>query len=202
MLIVDPGPLRRPGEPGRYASKEIQVKNLVLGVIVSVVAVAATANTESPYVGQETREIKALSQQEINGYLHGSGLGYAKAAELNHYPGPRHVLELANELALTPEQTRQTQAMFETMKAQAVALGKQLVEKEQELDRQFAHGSIDAVSLQALLSAIGVLQAKIRYAHLVAHLEQKALLTQHQVQLYDQLRGYGAAHGKGHRHSH
>jgi Spy/CpxP family protein refolding chaperone len=178
------------------------VKNLVLGVIVSVVAVAATANTESPYVGQETRAIKALSQQEINGYLHGRGLGYAKAAELNHYPGPRHVLDLANELALTPEQTRQTQAMFETMKAQAVALGKQLVEKEQELDRQFANGSIDAVSLQALLSDIGGLQAAIRYTHLAAHLEQKALLTTHQVQLYDQLRGYGAAHDKGHGHAH
>ena len=85
--------------------------------------------------------------------------------------------------------------------AQAVALGKQLVEKEQALDRQFANGSMDAVSLQALLSEIGVLQANIRYAHLVAHLEQKALLTTQQVQLYDQLRGYRAAHGQGHRHA-
>jgi len=178
------------------------VKNLVFGVIVSLVAVAAAANVESPYVGQETREIKALSQQEIDDYLNGRGLGYAKAAELNHYPGPRHVLDLANKLALTREQTRQTQAIFETMKAQAVALGKQLVEKEKELDRQFANGSMDAVSLHALSSDIGVLQAKIRYAHLVAHLEQKALLTKHQVQLYDQLRGYGAAHGNGHSHSH
>jgi len=178
------------------------VKNLVFGVIVSLVAVAAAANVESPYVGQETREIKALSQQEIDDYLNGRGLGYAKAAELNHYPGPRHVLDLANKLALTQEQTRQTQAIFETMQAQAVALGKQLVEKEKELDRQFANGSMDAVSLHALSSDIGVLQAKIRYAHLVAHLEQKALLTKHQVQLYDQLRGYGAAHGNGHSHSH
>jgi Spy/CpxP family protein refolding chaperone len=178
------------------------VRNLVLGMIVSVVAVAAAAHTESPYVGQETRDIKALSPQDIDDYLHGRGLGYAKAAELNHYPGPRHVLELANELALTPEQTRQTRAIFETMQAQAVALGRQLVEQEQALDRQFANGSMDAVSLHALLSDIGVLQATIRYAHLVAHLEQKAVLTTHQVQLYDQLRGYRAAHGQGHRHAH
>jgi len=183
-------------------TKEMQVKYLVFGVIVSVVAVAAAANTESPYVGQETREIKALSQQEIDGYLNGRGLGYAKAAELNHYPGPRHVLDLANKLALTPEQMRQTQAIFETMKAQAIALGKQLVAKEKDLDRQFAHDSIDAVSLQGLLSEIGTLQAKIRYAHLVAHLEQKALLTKQQIQLYDQLRGYGTVHGNGHSHSH
>jgi Spy/CpxP family protein refolding chaperone len=178
------------------------VKNLVFGVIVSVVAVAAAAHTESPYVGQETREIKALSQQEIDDYLNGRGLGYAKAAELNHYPGPRHVLDLAHELALTPEQTRQTQAIFETMQAQAVAFGKQLVDKEQALDRQFANGAMDAVSLHTLLSDIGVLQANIRYAHLLAHLEQKALLTNHQVQLYDQLRGYGAAPSKRHSHAH
>jgi Spy/CpxP family protein refolding chaperone len=178
------------------------VKNLVFGVIMGIVAVAAAANTDSPYVGQETRDIKALSPQDIDDYLNGRGMGYAKAAELNHYPGPRHVLDLAHTLALTPEQTRQSQAIFETMQAQAVALGEQLVEKEQELDRQFTNGSIDAVSLHALLSNIGGLQAKIRYTHLVAHLEQKALLTTHQVQLYDQLRGYGAAHGKGHSHAH
>jgi Spy/CpxP family protein refolding chaperone len=178
------------------------VKTLVLGLIMSIVAVAAGADTESPYVGQETRDIKALSPQEIDDYLHGRGLGYAKAAELNHYPGPRHVLDLADALALTPEQTSQTRAIFEAMQAQAVALGRQLVDKEQALDRQFANGSIDAVSLQALLSDIGGLQAAIRYTHLAAHLEQKALLTTHQVQLYDQLRGYGAAHDKGHGHAH
>jgi Spy/CpxP family protein refolding chaperone len=178
------------------------VKTLVLGVIMSIVAVAAAAHTDSPYVGQEMRDIKALSPQDIDDYLNGRGLGYAKAAELNHYPGPRHVLDLANELALTPKQMRQTRAIFETMHAQAVALGKQLVEKEQALDRQFVTGSMDAVSLQALLSDIGVLQANIRYAHLVAHLEQKALLTTQQVQLYDQLRGYRAAYGQGHRHAH
>ena len=178
------------------------MKNLVLGVIVSVVAVTAVANMESPYVSQETRAIKALSPQDIDDYLNGRGLGYAKAAELNHYPGPRHVLDLANELALTPEQTSQSRAIFETMQAQAVALGKQLVEKEQALDRQFANGSMDAVSLQALVSDIGVLQANIRYAHLLAHLEQKTVLTEHQVQVYDQLRGYGAAYGKGHGQAH
>jgi hypothetical protein len=52
----------------------------------------------SPYTGQERREIKALSNEEIDRYLSGDGMGLAKAAELNHYPGPRHVLELADQL--------------------------------------------------------------------------------------------------------
>ena len=37
-------------------------------------------------------------------------MGLAKAAELNHYPGPAHVLTLATELALTPDQKARTDA--------------------------------------------------------------------------------------------
>lgn len=178
------------------------MKNLIFGVAVSSLAFAAFAGTVSPYTGQEAREIKSLSQQEIEDYLNGKGLGYAKAAELNHYPGPRHVLDIAKELTLTEEQIKRTQAVFDAMKEQAIMLGKQLVEKEQELDRRFASGSIDAESLKTLLSDIGTLQARIRYVHLNAHLEQKALLTKHQIHQYDQLRGYKASHGSGHHHSH
>ncbi len=52
----------------------------------------------SPYVGREQREIKSLSPGDIQMYLQGHGMGMAKAAELNHYPGPKHVLDLAKEL--------------------------------------------------------------------------------------------------------
>jgi Spy/CpxP family protein refolding chaperone len=178
------------------------MRNLIIGVSISALAFAVFAETESPYSGQETREIKALSQQEVEDYLNGQGLGYGKAAELNQYPGPRHVLDMAKELALTEVQIAQTQTVFDAMKAQAITLGKQLVEKERELDRQFASGSIDADSLKTLLSDIGALEANIRYVHLIAHLEQKALLTQHQIQRYDQLRGYGTSADGEHKHSH
>lgn len=42
----------------------------------------------SPYTGEQAREIKALSADEVNAYLNGQGAGLAKAAELNRYPGP------------------------------------------------------------------------------------------------------------------
>jgi len=178
------------------------MKNVIFGIVVSALAFTAFANTASPYVGQEARQIKALSQKEVEDYLNGKGLGYAKAAELNRYPGPSHVLDIAKELALTEEQTKRTHAIFDVMKERAITLGKQLVKKEHELDRRFASGLIDADSLKTLLSDIGTLQAKIRYVHLSAHLEQKALLTKHQIHQYDQLRGYGTSHGDGHDHSH
>jgi len=54
-----------------------------------------------PCAGQQERPIKSLSEAEIQGYLNGEGRGLAKVAELNHYPGPQHVLDLADQFALT-----------------------------------------------------------------------------------------------------
>ena len=57
--------------------------------------------TKSPYVSETSREIKALSAEDISGYLQGQGMGFAKAAELNGFPGPKHVLDLSDELELS-----------------------------------------------------------------------------------------------------
>jgi hypothetical protein len=65
---------------------------------IAAVALAAAAQAQQrPYAGQQEREIKALSADEIKQYLAGAGMGYAKSAELNHYPGPGHALELADQ---------------------------------------------------------------------------------------------------------
>jgi hypothetical protein len=50
------------------------------------------------------RRIKALSAEDVDGLLTGRGLALARAAELNGYPGPMHVLEHADALGLTGEQ--------------------------------------------------------------------------------------------------
>ena len=64
----------------------------------------------------------------------------AGVAELNHYPGPRQVLELAAQLELTAEQQQATINLYDEMRPEAVRLGKQLVEQEQRLNRIFAWG--------------------------------------------------------------
>jgi hypothetical protein len=48
---------------------------------------------DMPYAGQQARSIKALSDEEIAALRKGEGMGMAKAAELNGYPGPVHVLQ-------------------------------------------------------------------------------------------------------------
>ena len=175
---------------------------IAAGMLLASVA-SASSGGETPYAGQEQREIKALSAKEIQGHLNGKGMGFAKTAELNHYPGPMHVLEQAELLQLSEKQKQRTREILAAMKAEARRLGALYVEKERELDRLFASGEIKKETLRSLLEQIGRLQAEIRGVHLQAHLKQKAILTPAQVATYDRRRGYvGGTGPSSHGHSH
>jgi Spy/CpxP family protein refolding chaperone len=149
----------------------------------------------SPYAGKAGSEVKALTAEEIQAYREGTGMGLAKPAELNHYPGPRHVLDLAADLQLTDAQTAELKIVFGRMHEEAVALGSRIIEKEKSLDQAFASGAIDEGKLRALTAGIASLQADLRAAHLKAHLATKRILTATQVARYDELRGYPKAAG-------
>jgi len=161
-------------------------------------AYAGDAQSVSPYAGQQDRAIKALSTEEISGYLEGKGMGLARAAELNGYPGPRHVQDLAQELNLTPAQISATEKLFSTMQTQARALGQLLVEEESHLDHLFATREITPQLLATSLDRIGALQAKIRNTHLQAHIEEERVLSPEQNARYAQLRGYGDTSSRMH----
>ena len=64
----------------------------------TVLAFSTAALAQSPYSGMQSRPIKALSEQQIADLRAGRGMGLALPAELNGYPGPVHVLELADKL--------------------------------------------------------------------------------------------------------
>ena len=153
----------------------------------------AAETSASSYAGEQARAIKSLSEADINGLLSGAGAGYAKAAELNGYPGPAHVLALAPQLGLRADQQTATQRLMDARKAAARQLGEQLVSAERALDAAFAVRQIDAQRLQALTQRIGSLQASLRAEHLQTHLAQTALLEPRQVARYAQLRGYTTA---------
>lgn len=150
----------------------------------------AQKNTSS-YAGQEQREIKALSDADVKMYLEGHGMGLAKAAELNHYPGPRHVLDLATELKLSHEQFTKTQQAYDKMHAEAVRLGKMIVAKEKQLDSLYSTQKISEAQLRTLVGDLAKLQGELRFTHLNAHVEMKKILSPPQVAKYDELRGYG-----------
>jgi hypothetical protein len=163
----------------------------ILMIVVGLTLATSLAGAESPYAGQELRSIKSMSPQDIEALKNGAGMGFAKLAELNHFPGPKHVLDLSQQLRLTPDQLVETKALFADMQLKAIALGHELLAAEAELDRGFENDEINAEILEDALLEIGELRARLRYVHLEAHLRQKALLTDEQVALYDHLRGYG-----------
>jgi len=161
---------------------------------------AAAQHAPSPYAGQERRAIKSLSEKEVASLLAGEGMGYAKAAELNGYPGPAHVLELAEPLGLDARQRQATQELMARHRERARQLGRELVAAEERLDRAFASRSIDERTLAELTAEVGRRQAAVREEHLRTHLTQTALLSPTQVQRYQQLRGYAAGAAPAARH--
>ncbi len=170
-------------------------------ILAAVLTIAATPppapRAPGSHAGDETRAVKSLSEGEVAGYLAGHGMGLARPAELNHYPGPRHVLELAKELGLDDAQRVAVSASFDRMHADAVRLGKAYVEAEMKLEAFFAQGGADPAVLGALVTTAAERLAELRTVHLRAHLETRRVLTPEQINRYDALRGYGAASRPG-----
>lgn len=156
--------------------------------------------TTSGYSELLEGEIRGIDAETLDGYLTGKGLGYALPAELNGYPGPRHVLDAIEELELTEEQESQIQALFDDMETEAIDLGEQIVKVEAELETAFRNKDIDNEALQSQLEVIGDLDTKLRFVHLSTHLTTIEILTDHQVVLYNTVRGY-ANTPQSHDHS-
>ncbi|MBA3446540.1 MAG: hypothetical protein H0T56_02830 [Pseudaminobacter sp.] len=148
------------------------------------------AHPPSLYSGMETRRIKALSEEQIADLMAGRGMGLALAAELNSYPGPLHVLELAGPLGLTAKQQRRTRQLLESMKAEAIPIGQRVIDGETALDGLFAGRTVTKASLAEATKRIAVAQGELRAAHLRYHLEMARMLTSKQIDHYARLRGY------------
>ena len=145
----------------------------------------------SPYAGEQRREIKSLSAEDIAELRRGGGWGLAKPAELNGMPGPAHLLELKERIPLTPDQVKAIDALFQAMRRDAIAEGERLIAHERALDNAFRNRAVTHESLREMLAAIEASRAALRYVHLAAHLATPALLTEAQIARYNQLRGYG-----------
>lgn len=169
------------------------MKSLILALMTMAFAEHASAQHQQhhqPYTGLQERAVKALSEQQIADLKAGRGMGLALAGELNGYPGPLHVLELAEKLQLTAQQRQSVQQLLDAMKTEAVAVGEKLIEQEGALDREFAEHRVSPATLPRLTSQIGETQAQLRAVHLKYHLTTADLLTTHQRHRYATLRGY------------
>jgi hypothetical protein len=167
-------------------------------------AAPVVAAEPAPYAGWQDRPIAALSAEDRRALAAGEGWGLALPAELNGWPGPLHVLDDAETLALSDEQTAAVKAIYERMNAEARAAGADYMAAEAALDAAFAEGDPDAPTVARLTAEAGAALAALRAVHLAAHLETTPLLTRRQRHVYADLRGYDDAatdhktHGRGH----
>jgi hypothetical protein len=170
-------------------------KAALAGLAVAAASAQALAQTsqQQPYSGLKVREVKALSAEQMTALAAGRGMGSALAAELNGYPGPLHVLELADPLGLSEGQRASTKRLFDSMTLEAILLGQKLIAAERDLDRQFAERTITPERLQAATATIAEIQGELRHTHLKYHLATAALLSLDQIRRYDELRGYTGA---------
>jgi Spy/CpxP family protein refolding chaperone len=164
----------------------------IIALLIAFPTVVSSQTNHSPYAGEEARQVKSLTEGELRAYLEGRGMGLAKPAELNSYPGPMHVLELAEQLQLSDTQKSQTEMAFRQMRNRAIELGKLIVRREGELNQLFSDKRVNSANLQSKVEQIAKIQGELRMVHLRAHLEMKRVLSPEQIKKYDELRGYGS----------
>ncbi len=150
----------------------------------------STQHYGSKYAGQEYREIKSLSSEDIDELQNGKGWGLAKAAELNGMPGPLHLLEMKEEIKISEVQVSQIEQLYEKMKKEAIPLGLEFITLEKKLNNAFADRTIDEKGLKSLLEQITNTYMALRYVHLSTHLKTPSMLTPSQIETYNKLRGY------------
>lgn len=161
----------------------------VLAVICAP-AFAQHAHGTSPYAHAQSAEIPSLSPEEVRELRDGDGMGLARAAELNHFPGPKHLLDLAPKLGLGDARIGRIRAIHDRMKARAITKGEAILEAEKHLAGLFASGQPSEAALSRITEHLGLMRGELQAIHLLAHIEATRELTAEQVEEYDRLRGY------------
>ena len=120
----------------------------------------------------------------------GLGSGMASYADPNDYPGPKHILDLADSLRLTEEQIKNLVAISDAMEASSRSLGVRIIRLEEQLEELFRTGEASEDQTRAIAVSIGTLRGELRAVHLGAHLQAREVLSPRQRTLYTALR-YG-----------
>jgi len=150
------------------------------------------ASARSPYADayDPDASIRALSAEEVEQIRQGGGASLALPAELNGVPGPRHVFDLAEELALSRDQQAQVQGVYDRFRADAIPAGERYLAAEQALEEGFRTGTLTEENLAVRVAEVSRLEGELVTIHLMAHLQTADLLTPEQIAAYNRLRGY------------
>ena len=174
------------------------LRSILLALLLAAALPVAAQDefTESASAGTADARPTGLMPRQERMLREGRGMGLARAAEINGYPGPRHVLEQAETLELTGEQRAATAELMARVREQAPALGEKILAAEAELNAMFAEGGVTGEAMEEKLAEIAELNAELRAVHLNAHLDQAALLTDAQKAAYQPMHQAGGAQGE------
>ena len=150
------------------------------------------SGTRSPYADTYDSDapIRALSGELVEQIRQGQGASLALPAELNGLPGPLHVLDLADQLDLSPGQQAQVQDVYDRYLADAVPAGERYLAAAQALEEGLRSRAMLEEELSALVAEASRLEGELVTIHLTAHLRTAGVLTPEQIAIYNQLRGY------------
>ncbi|MFG0274816.1 MAG: hypothetical protein ACF8QF_07155 [Phycisphaerales bacterium] len=159
---------------------------------------AAQAQQRSDYATEHAGVgdplLRHLTPAQIRGLGAAAGLGLAKPAELHGLPGPKHVLELADDLELTDEQRDRTQRAYERMRDRAIPAGQRVLDAERRVGEVMqSHPRVIEDEVARALDDAADAWRLLAREHIVAHAEMLSILTPAQVQRYSVLRGYTEA---------
>jgi Spy/CpxP family protein refolding chaperone len=175
-------------------------------VVALVLAVAGVAHAQSGHGhgqhrhggaddAQAHRRVEQCLREFDQVVADGRGFGLAFAADQNGYPGPLHVLELKDRLALTPAQETRMRALFDTMLADARSGAARLAAAEDRLRRVFADRAADPAAVRTAVAEAERARADVRLVHLLTHVQTHDVLTETQRRTYHDLRwGAGKSH--------
>jgi hypothetical protein len=176
----------------------MRITIMLIALMLMTVPGVAQDRLNSPYRRQAETGLRGLDEKEIADLKAGAGMALARAAELNSYPGPRHVLDAVEEgkLSVTREQRERIQQLFNTMNADAVSVGATILAEEHELESGFRSVTMTDADLHSRVARIAALQGQLRAIHLSAHLATRRILSDTQIARYNELRGYTGSQEK------
>ena len=130
-------------------------------------------------------DIRALTPEVVAQIEWGEGASLALPVERNGVPGPRHVLDLADDLKLSADQRTKVRAIYDAMTSAAILAGQRYLAAERALEAEFRAGTLSTGQLPARMSEVSRLQGELAAIHLAAHLQTAEVLTRDQVAAYD-----------------
>lgn len=99
--------------------------------------------------------------------------------------GPKHLLQMKNEIGLDERQYSAIDEVYQQLNSQAVLQGERLIALEHHLGSGFRNRTITDAMLRIILNAFAETKSELRYVHLTAHLRMLEVLSEEQVRTYN-----------------